>query len=114
MIKLKTTKKTMREGYYYIIGIGYCDAPYLLYFQEPFAYSTRAEGWACDYYDVNRVLISTGYSYLDSKNTNKNHELTREYDKKAREIVYGNDPYEVKKEKVNKLLFEFVALMEGK
>lgn len=28
---------------------------------DPFAYSTRAEGWACDYYDCGSFCISEGY-----------------------------------------------------
>ena len=109
MMKLQATKKQMR-GYNRIISIGYCDAESLLQYQNPFAYSAGINGWACDYYEVNGVLISTGYSPLSSKNTvENNYKLIREYNDKARQIVYGNADYEVKKEQVNSLLSEMVA-----
>lgn len=100
MLKLKTTKKTIKDGYYYILSVGYCDLQFLLKYQSPFAYSTRVEGWACDYYDVDGICISTGYSPLDTKNMKKDYNLIREYDNKARELT--------KKEDIDKLLHEFI------
>ena len=68
MSKIKATKKAMKESYNTIITIGYCNAQYLLQYENEIAYSARSEGWACDYYDINNVLISTGYAPLESKN----------------------------------------------
>lgn len=67
MIKYKTTKKAMKESYKTIIKIGYCDAQYLLKFENIIAYSTRVEGWSCDYYDIEGILISTGYAPIENK-----------------------------------------------
>ena len=111
MLKLKATKKTMRDGYRKIISIGYCDAEAILNYQNPIAYSTRVEGWACDYYDVNGVLLSTGYSPLSNKNTKDGYKVIREYNAKAREIIRSNIDYEAKKEQVNKILLEMVATL---
>ena len=108
-MKFKTTKKAMKENYNKIAKIGYCNAQFLLKYIEPTAYSTRAEGWACDYYDINGILISTGYAPIEPKNTNCTYDIVKIYDDKAREIVYGNDDYKTKVEKVNVLLSEFVA-----
>mgnify|MGYP000553496838 CR=1 FL=1 len=82
-MKFKTTKKDMKNGYYEILGIPYCDMQFLLYYYSPIAYSTRREGWACDYYVINGVCISTGYDHLDSKNMTCDYALIREYDKLA-------------------------------
>jgi len=82
-MKLKATKKEMRNGYHRIISIPYCDAQYLLYYESPIAYSCGVYGWSCDYYDINGVLISTGYSPIDSKNTNISRNTIREFDLKA-------------------------------
>lgn len=90
MIKLKTSKKIMREGYYRIISIGYCDAQYLLKYENPIAYSAGVYGWCCDYYDIDGVLISTGYSPLSDKNVRKDYNLVREYDKLA-SVTEGAD-----------------------
>ena len=87
MTKYKVTRKAMKESYGKIIGVSYCNLQYLLRFQEPFAYSTRAEGWACDYYDVDGVLISTGYAPIDSKRTKSTYDICRKYDEAARKIL---------------------------
>jgi len=108
-MKYKTTKKDMKSNYDKIIGIGYCNAQFLLKFEEPTAYSARAEGWACDYYDVDGVLISTGYAPLDSKNAKRDYDMIRKYDQAAEKIACDyNLKYEEQKEQVNTLLKEFV------
>lgn len=76
-MKLKTTKKEIRQGYSKIIRVGYCDLQHLLTYRSPFAYSTRVEGWACDYYDVNGVCISTGYSPIGQK---VDYDIIKKYD----------------------------------
>lgn len=109
MAKFKTTKKAMKNEYNRIVKIGYCDAQYLLNYETPIAYSTRAEGWACDYYDIDGVLISTGYAPLDDRNMKYDYNLIREYDQKARDIIYNYDKkYEEQKEEVTQLLKEFI------
>lgn len=101
MNKIKATKKEMRQNYR-ILSIGYCDAQYLLNYKSPVAYSTRAEGWACDYYDVDGVIISTGYDPLNDKNAKCNYKVLREYEKKAQEAGTADE--------TNALLKEFIAL----
>lgn len=108
MSKYTTTKKAMKEEYKKIIGVGYCSLQNLLSFQEPFAYSTRAEGWACDYYDVGGVLISTGYAPIDSRRTKSTYEICKKYDEAARKILCEFSLYEEQKEKVNDLLMEYI------
>lgn len=105
-MKLKTTKKAIRESGKTIIKIGYCNAQFLLRFQNEFAYSARAEGWACDYYEVNGVIISTGYAPMGKQ---VDYNLIREYDNKARQICgdYSRS-YEDQEAAVNALLYEFI------
>ena len=108
-MKYKATKKDMKR-YDQIIGTGADNLQHLLRFHDPIAYSTRAEGWSCDYYDIDGVLISTGYAPLDSKRTFANYALIHEYDTKARNIIANYDiNYEDQKKAVNALLSEFVA-----
>lgn len=83
-MKLKTTKKEIKEGFYRIISIGYCDAQYLLSEEKPFAYSAGVYGWACDYYDIDGICISTGYSPLSEKNMKYDYKLVKEYEEKAK------------------------------
>lgn len=108
MTKYKATRKAMKESYDKIICVGYCNLQYLLRFQEPFAYSTRAEGWACDYYDIDGILISTGYAPIDSKRTKSTYEICRKYDEAAQKILCEYSLYEKQKEKVNNLLMDYI------
>ena len=108
MIKLKATKKEMREHYYYILSVGYCSMQSLLNEQRPLAYSTRAEGWACDYYEVDDVLISTGYAPLNDKNIIKDYSFIMECENKALKIDELCLPREERKAKKETLLKELV------
>lgn len=83
-MKYRTTKKAIREMGDPVYCVSYCNIQNLLRFVEPFAYSTRAEGWSCDYYYIHDVIISTGYSPIGRKT---DYELCRKYDKKALEII---------------------------
>lgn len=105
-MKFKTTKKAIKENYNTILKIGYGNIQNLLYFENPIAYSTRAEGWACDYYEVGNVIISTGYAPIGESVP---YDLQMEYNKKAEEIRYSKDiQWEDKKEQLFALLTEFV------
>ena len=108
MIKLKATKKEMREHYWYILSAGYCSMQSLLREQRPFAYSSWTDGWACDYYKVDGVLISEGYAPLASKNMKKDYEIIREYENKALKIDELCLPLDERKAKKDALLKELV------
>jgi len=113
MRKLKVTKSDIKNNHY-IIGISYCDAQYLLNYQNDFAYSSGVYGWSCDYYDIDDVIISTGYSYINNKNTSYSYETLKDYNLKAEKIVHDyNIPYEEKKSQVNQLLSEFIKSCKG-
>jgi hypothetical protein len=108
-MKIKTTKKEMNRNYRQIISIGYCNAQWLLKYKEPIAYSTRLEGWACDYYDIDGVLISTGYAPLTARNTHSNYDIVRCYNEQAQEIACNCSlSYEERQAQVNALLKEYV------
>ena len=108
-MKYKVTKKQINAGYNQILGVGCCKLEDLLRFREPIAYSTRAEGWACDYYEIDGLIISTGDEPLASKNINCDYNLIRSYNEKAREITHKYSfKYEEQKEEIEKLLKEFV------
>ena len=107
-MKLRATKKEMREGYYYIFSVGYCNMQSLLRERQPFAYSSGAYGWACDYYDIDGVLISTGYAPLSNKNMIEDYDLMREYENKALKIDELCLQGEERKEKKAALLKEML------
>ena len=108
-MKFKVSKKEMNRNYHQIISIGYCRAYWLLKYKEPIAYSTRAEGWACDYYDIDGVLISTGCAPLSSKNTYSNYDIVHRYNEQAQKIACDYTlSFEERAERVNALLKEYV------
>ena len=105
-MKLKTTKTQVKNYYNNIYSIGSCEAEFLLQGITPFAYSSGVYGWACDYYEIENVCISTGYNPIGER---INYKLVREYDNKARAILDNyNIDYQKRKNKVNKLLIKFI------
>jgi hypothetical protein len=107
MIKLKATKKEMRK-HWYILSVGYCEMQSLLNEQRPLAYSSGAKGWSCDYYEVDDVLISTGYAPLSNKNMIEDYSIIREYENKALKIDELCLPREERKAKKTALLKEML------
>ena len=84
-MKLQATKKAIKNNFNTVISIGYCDAQHLLHFKNPFAYSVGVYGWACDYYQIKNVCISTGYSPIGER---VSYELLNELEHKAGEIIH--------------------------
>lgn len=105
-MRLKATKTQIKNNFKNIISIGYCDIQYLTYYKNPFAYSSGAYGWNCDYYEIENVCLSTGYSPIGK---DIDYEIIRKYELKARKIVLDyNIDYKMREKKVNKLLIEFI------
>ena len=111
----KTTKKAVLDGYWKIISIGYCDAQYLLRYQDRIAYTAGRDGWNADVYHFGNIAIVTGYRPFGNIHPVQDTPgLITEYDKKAAAIVcnYSLD-YDVQKKRVNKLLNEFIRIAAG-
>lgn len=105
MNKIKATKSEMRKNYR-ILSVGYCELQFLLAFRSPVAYSAGTYGWACDYYDIYGVIISTGCSPISSKNVAKiDYKTLRHYDDLANK--------ETTREGIEKLLSEFIKIVKG-
>ena len=62
-MKYKTTQKEIKSGYYHTICVPYCGLQDLLSYENPVAYTTRAEGWGADIYEIDsNTCIVTGYA----------------------------------------------------
>ena len=93
-MKVKVSKRQVREDNYYILSIGYCEAQFLLRGENPQTYCCGVYGWSCDNYEItnekHHLLISTGYAPVNTKNFKidnmKKYKITRKYDDKARTI----------------------------
>jgi len=107
-MQVKITKKEAKE-HGIIISIGYCELQALLSHLSPFAYSSGCNGWSCDYYMIDNVLISTGYSPLDDKNAETSYQLVRDYETKAEKVRADyNQTYKKQKSRLNRLLKNFI------
>ena len=105
-MKVKTTKKSVKNTFTNIYSIGYCNAQYLLYGMKPFAYSSGRNGWACDYYSTGEVCISTGYNTIGERLP---YDIVNKYEKKAEKIISNYDlDYKKRKVKVNKLIVKLI------
>lgn len=112
MSKYKTTKKAIREIGDPIYCVSYCNLQNLLRFRDPFAYSTRAEGWACDYYSIENFIICTGYAPIGRKT---DYNLCREYDQKAREVLCDYSlTWEQQRDRLEELIEEFAGKLTAK
>jgi len=109
MSKIKITSKELKSRYPKILTVAYCTMQNLLRYQQELYYNSGAYGWNYDGYNINGVLIVTGYRTF--KGTLKtNYDLINEYEEKAR--ILNNDynlDYDIKVEKVNNLLNEFIS-----
>lgn len=104
-MKFKVTRKEIKENYNTILKVSYCNLQNMLNCEEPFAYSTRAEGWACDYYDIGYgVVISTGYAPIG---TPVNYETCREYEKRAEKTISTIWDYEERRAALGQLIADF-------
>ena len=104
-MKLKTTKKAINASGKKVLKVGYCGLQSLLNWIEPFAYSARTEGWACDYYNIDNIIISTGYAPIGNA---VDYSLIEEYEKKAEGIRYSDLKWDDRKTELEKLTLEFL------
>jgi len=82
-MKFKTTAKELKEGYYCIIKVGYCDLQNLLSHARCVAYSSGVYGWNFDVYDIDGVAVCTGYRGMPERNSKTDYKVIREYEEKA-------------------------------
>lgn len=98
-MEYKTTKKEMKENYYTIVGTDYCELQNLLRLKEANSYCVSIYGWACDNYELigskQRILLSTGYNPIKTKNIQKNkkelRKIIKKYETKAKKINTKNN-----------------------
>jgi hypothetical protein len=111
-MKLKASRKDMKR-FNIVLGVSYCKIQHLLSFNLPIAYSSGVYGWACDYYLIDGVLISTGYNPLKSKGVKIDYDLIKSYENKARMIITNASNYNRSFNGVNLLLKEFLQAITG-
>ena len=104
-MKLKVSKKDINKRFLNVLHVHAYEIPNLLYFTPAFAYSVRAEGWACDYYETGNFCLSSGDAPIGQK---CNRDLENIYEAKAKKINESKFfKRETKAKKINALLLEF-------
>lgn len=67
-MKIKTTSKAIKENYFNILSLGYCEGERLFNYFEPTFYIGSNKGWLCDVYTFRKgykcFAVSSGYGYL--------------------------------------------------
>jgi len=104
-MKTKISKKDINNRFLHVLHVHAWELKNLLYFKNAFAYSTRVEGWACDYYEIGNICLSSGDSPTGKK---ANRELEKIFEAKAKKINESTFfKRETKEKKINALLLEF-------
>lgn len=105
-MKAKVTNKMLKEEC--AVCIGYCQAWYLLYYENPKYYTCGVYGWNSDVYDIEGTLISTGYRPAGTMRIDS--DLLDTYNNMAQDIVSDREIGEYyKRERVRSLLNEVLS-----
>ena len=106
-MKAKVTKKEIIKRFENVLIVHSWELQNLLYFISPFAYATRAEGWACDFYEIGNFCLSSGDSPAGTK---QNRDLEKIFEAKAKKINQSTFfKRETKEKKINALLLELAT-----
>lgn len=105
-MEIKTTKKEIQKSFKNIICVEYGDLQNLLSYTDATFYTCGLYGWNADAYKINNnTIIVTGYRPFGNI---ENYEVIKKYENKAKKIKENIFNYEEKKQKLNKLLNDFI------
>lgn len=111
-MKIKTTIKELKNNFpkNSRIAIGYCNLQALLRVAnvKPFAYTSGVYGWNFDAFDVDGVLLTTGYRPLGKS---PSYELCCKFEIAAREIEkkYDFEHLDAAEKAGKELLRQFIS-----
>ena len=105
-MKFKTTKKNVLSKACKVYSVGYCDMAELLRYSEPIAYTAGIYGWNANVYEIEGVIIVTGYRPFGEP---VDHELLKVYEQKASDLNSIPSNYKEHKKAIELLLSEFIA-----
>ena len=105
---LQVRKKDILSSNERVLKVGYCQLQSLLNYESRFGYSSsNVNGWSCDYYKIDDVIISTGYNPIGQS---VNYDFLKHYELQAQKVIYNYElSYEERKKQVNELLNEFIT-----
>ena len=108
-MKFRTTEKAVKQSFNKIINVSCGGYQYLLYFEEPAAYTAGVYGWNADIYDYGNTAIIKGYRGFAKFAVS--YDLIERYNNEAKKIVNNDDlTIEEKKDKIKALIDEFIKV----
>lgn len=114
-MKFKVTRKEIKENYR-AVCVPYCELQHLLQYCSPVAYNAGVYGWNYDMYDFTRystnICICTGYRCPPGIPVER--DIYVKYEDAAKEIIYGKEKLDQVKEKLDRLIREFLDEIETK
>lgn len=125
-MKFKASKKEVKDYYYSILEVPYCELQFLLRNKEAESYNAGYYGWNCDNYKLEGtkriLLVSTGYNPIADKNISKEilknkYKIIKKYESKAEKLNHNHKyTWQQIAKKLDNLIIKFVdeILEEGK
>lgn len=105
-MKARVTNKMLRENQ--AIKVGYCAMTYLLRYEEPVYYTSGVYGWNSDVYNIDGIIVSTGYRPAGTRRID--YKTIEVYEGMARDIADDDSlSYYHKKCRVRALLNELLS-----
>lgn len=109
-MRIKVSAKQIKQNYY-CIAVGYCQLQHLLTYAHTSYYTTGIYGWNFDAYTFeykgNNVAICTGYRGMQGVRVD--YDVEQEFEKRA-ESILADDIMGTKKERLESLIMEFIAV----
>lgn len=115
-MKFKITRKEIKENFR-AVSVPYCSLQTLLRYRSPIAYNAGVYGWNYDVYDFRcefstNICICTGYRGYPGIPVDS--DIYTKYEAKAKEIIYGDSPYQIQKANLDHLIRDFLDEIEEK
>ena len=80
-MKIKVTRNQLKECFYSVYNIGYCDIQYITDYLTCTMYTCGVYGWNSDIYDCgNGYAISTGYRPCGNKSID--YDISKKYNER--------------------------------
>ena len=108
MIKLKVSKREIRNNFKNVLYCGYCELADLLSYKNANYYNANNYGWRNDIYLIdNNTVIVTGYEPFG------NIEIPRDISKKYNDIAYRIKKNGLKDAQTKKITFDYNILKDN-
>lgn len=108
MIKLKVSKREIKNNFKNVLYCGYCELSDLLSYKDANYYNANSYGWRNDIYLINNnTVIVTGYEPFGSIEIPR--DITKKYNDAAYNIKIDRKlDFEAQKEKIDNLIDEMI------